>query len=220
MRIGVICEGHSDRAVITNILTGITSLDSSNIDPLRPSNLKDETDKALKRDANSFSTWSVVKEECEKRELIDGFLSFDGNDFVVIHLDSAEASEYGVQRGGDKINLRDQIIEKINSWLNKEMNDSILYAIAIEEMDAWILTIYEKADSTKSAKPKERLSKVLRKYEIDSTPTFNNYLVLSKVLSKTKELDNAKCLSYNHSLASFYEEVKSKVLPKLRVNNQ
>jgi hypothetical protein len=214
MKIGVISEGHSDRAVILNIVTGATGLDSSDIETLRPVYTKDETDKSLK-DPKSFSSWSVVKEECKNRELIDTFLSIEGQDFVIIHLDSAECADYGVQRSGDKLNLRDLIINEINSWLSIDLSGSILYAIAIEEIDAWVLTIYEKKDSTTSARPKERLSRELRKNKINSTQTFDNYLVISKILSKTKELERSKCLSYNHSLAAFYEEIKSKVLPKL-----
>lgn len=36
-------------------------------------------------------TWSVVKEECQIRQLIDRFLAFEGQKFVVTHIDSIKS---------------------------------------------------------------------------------------------------------------------------------
>jgi hypothetical protein len=218
MRIGIISEGHADRAVIENILVGLTGLDKSNIIALRPIYSLDETDKANK-DPMTFSSWSVVKEECEERELIDGFLAIEGQDFVVIHFDTAEADQYGVNRPAKSStycqDLRSLVIDEINSWLKEDISDQILYAIAIEEIDAWILTIYEKKDSTSSISPKEKLSRILARKGINSTSDYDNYLKLSKPLSKDKEIKKEKLLDYNCSLKAFFEEIKTKVIPKL-----
>jgi len=219
MKIGVISEGHADRAVITNIITGITGIDKSDIEAIRPIYNLDETDKAIVN-PKSFSTWSVVKEECVSRELIDGFLAFEGQDFVVIHIDSAEADQYGINRPDKKsesfcIELRDLIIQQINTWLNEDISDSILYAVAIEEIEAWILPIYDKNDSAKSAQPKEKLDRICGKAGLNSTSNYKNFLDLSKPLSKTREVQRGKYLSYNCSLNAFYKEVCEKVLPKI-----
>ncbi len=219
MRIGVISEGHADRAVIVNILIGFPGIDINDIEPLRPVYNLDETDKAL-INPQTFSTWSVVKNECERRELIDGFLAFEGQDFIVIHIDTAEADLYGINRPERNSEtyceeLRELVVQQINAWLNKDMSDEILYAVAIEETDAWILTIYEQKNSTTTATPKEKLSRVLGKKEINSTSNYANYLTISKPLSKNRDIKKGKFLSYNCSLKAFYEEVKVKVLPKL-----
>lgn len=221
MKIGVISEGHADRAVISNILVGITGIDINDIEPLRPIYNLDETDKAILNPQN-FSSWSVVKEECESKELLEGFLAFEGQDFVVIHMDSAESSEYGVNRPNmprsDEYceNLRNEIISQINSWFDDEtLHDKILYAIAIEEIDAWLLTIYDKNKSCSSATPKEKLSRVLRKNGINSTSNYDNYLSLSEDFSKPKKVRKGNFLSYNCSLNAFCQEVASKVLPNL-----
>jgi len=223
MKIGVISEGHADRAVITNIITGITGIDKSDIEAIRPIYNLDETDKAIVN-PKSFSTWSVVKEECVSRELIDGFLAFEGQDFVVIHLDSAEADQYGISRPEKNsesfcLELRGLIIEQINTWLNEDLSDSILYAIAIEEIEAWILPIFDKNDSVKSAQPKEKLDRICGKLGLDSTSNYANFLALSKPLSKTKEIRKGRFLSYNCSLNAFYEEVQEKVTPKIIVES-
>lgn len=219
MKIGVISEGHADRAVITNILTGLTGLDQSDIEAIRPIYNLDETDKALVNPL-TFSSWTVVKEECEKRELLDGFLAFEGQEFVVIHIDTAEAEQYGVKRPNKKDanyceNLRQLVIQEINTWLKDDLSSEILYAVAIEEIDAWLLTIYEQGDTTISTKPKEKLSRILNKKDINATSNYDNYLILSKPLSKKKEIERGKFLTYNCSLNAFFEEIKSKVLPKL-----
>ncbi len=219
MKIGVISEGHADRAVIQNIIAGLTGLDRNDIEAIRPIYTTDETDKAI-LNTKTFSTWSVVKEECEKRELIDGFLAFEGQDFVVIHIDTAEAEHYGIKRPEKKSptyceDLRALVVQQINSWLKKAMSNEILYAVAIEETDAWILTIYDPHDSTTSARPKEKLDFVLGKKEINSTSDYDNFLLISKPLSKDKEIRKGNFLSYNCSLNAFFEEVKTKVIPKL-----
>lgn len=219
MKIGVISEGHADRAVIENIIVGLTGLDRNDIEAIRPIYNTDETDKAL-ISTKTFSTWSVVKEECEKRELIDGFLAFEGQDFIVIHIDTAEAELYGILRPEKKSktyceDLRGLVIQQINKWLKQDLSAEILYAVAIEETDAWILTIYDQNDSTSSAKPKEKLSRVLGKKGIDSSSNYDNFLSISKPLSKEKQIKQGDFLSYNCSLNAFFEEVKSKVIPKL-----
>jgi hypothetical protein len=219
MRIGVISEGHADRAVITNIVIGITGIDLNDIEAIRPVYCYDETDKAL-LNVQTFSTWSVVKEECERRELIDGFLAFEGQDFVIIHIDTAEAEYYGITRPDKNSktycdDLRALVIKQINTWLKDDLSDSILYAVAIEETDAWILTIYDPNDSTTSAKPKEKLSRILGKKKINSTSNYDNFITISKPFAKSREIKKGNFLSYNCSLKAFFEEVKTKVMPKL-----
>lgn len=218
MRIGVLSEGHADRAVIVNLITGLTGLDVDDIEAIRPIDTYDETDKARK-DPKTFSSWTVVREECQTRELIDGFLSLQGNDFVAIHLDSAEADEYGVTRpikGPNYcIELRDLVITEMIKWFGEDISESILYAIAVEEIDAWLLTIHEPRDSTTSATPKEKFSRLMSKKGIDSTSDYANYLKLSKPFTKTREITRGKFLSYNCSLEAFYNEVREKVLPRL-----
>jgi hypothetical protein len=219
MKIGIISEGHSDRAVIVNIIVGLTGLDISNIEPLRPINNLDETDKA-RLDPRTFSSWSVVKNECETRGLIDGFLAFQDQDFVVIHIDTAEAEDYGISRPTKNLStycleLREIVVQQIQTWLGKDMSAEILHAVAIEEIDAWILAIYESRNSVSTAKPKEKLKKVLAKKDIDSSINYDNYLSLSRPFSKTKEITKGKFLTYNCSLNAFYLEVEAKVLPKI-----
>jgi len=214
MRIGIIAEGHSDRAVIENIIIGITGLDTSDFIPIRPQYDYDATDMAIKN-PNTFSNWSIVREECISRDKIEFFLGIEEQDFVVIHIDTAECSEYGVTRPvkGDNYCelLRAAVKDKIDEWLEGNFTEQILHAIAVEETDAWILAIYENVNSEKYSRPKEKLKKVLGKRRINSSTTYDNYLLLSELLSKPRAIKKGEYLLLNCSLRLFYEEVQTKV---------
>lgn len=224
MRIGIISEGHSDRAVIENIIVGITGLDPSNIVPIRPEYSLDATDMA-NIDPNTFSNWTLVKKECQDREKIDIFFSIEDQDFIVIHLDTAECEGYfatespeitAAQRPAKDnnycVNLRKLVVDEIDTWLGNNDIDKILHAVPVEEMDAWLLAIYDgRNDSSNSPNPKRRLQYILSHQELDSSVNYDNYLALSKPLSKVKKINRGGYLNNNCSLKLFYEEVKLKV---------
>jgi hypothetical protein len=215
MKIGVICEGHTDRAVISNILKGLKNIDSSQIIPLRPENNKDETDLAL-LPPDTFSNWPTVKWECEKREKIEKFFLFEGNDFVIIQIDADKSSEFGVQKPVVKDdnyadNVREAIIIKINEWLENNYLENILYAITIEETEAWVLTIYENRDSVRSADPKQRLQYKLNRLGVKLNQTHECFFNISEKFSKRKNFNTGNYLSYNHSLEAFCNEVEKKL---------
>ncbi|RLJ72510.1 hypothetical protein [Pedobacter alluvionis] len=221
MRIGVISEGHADRAVILNIIKGVTGLDDSDIKAILPIRALDETDKARLKAKEEFGGWSSVKNECEKRTLIDEFLSIEGQDFVVIHLDTAECHEYGVQRPNKKENgyskkVIELVIDQVNSWLGAISKNSFLYAIAVEETDAWILPIFESKDSSTIYKAKEKLATVLAKKDLNSKSDYNNFLILSKPFLNSRAVKRGKFLDYNYSLKAFVDEVQTKISPKLQ----
>ena len=223
MKIGIICEGHSDRAVITNILEGTIGFNSSDIIPLRPTDQLDETDKA-NLPSSYFSTWSLVKRECEDKQRINDFLSIEGQEFIVIHIDTAESAEYQINKPLNSSltyckDLRKATIEKINEWLKEtEPVNNFLYAVAIEEMDAWVLVIYENKNSSIRPNPKRRLEYILAKKNINTSPGYANYLILSKDFRKSKIISDAKLLSLNESLSDFCKEIRNKVLPFIELH--
>lgn len=214
MKIGVICEGHTDRAVIRNILKGLKGIDSSQIVALRPDNSLDETDLSLMT-ADNFSNWSLVKAECENQDKIDRFLSIEGHDFVIIHIDADCSDEYGVPKLVKNTDyaerMRSAIVDKINEWLSNSFKDQILYAVAIEETEAWILTIYDKKDSVQSADPKQKLKHKLSKMGIRYDQTHAGFYEISEKFSKSKYFKKDKFRSYNKSLDAFCQEVEEKL---------
>jgi hypothetical protein len=168
VKVAIYSEGPADSEVITNILKGALGIDRSDIKYDLPELDFDETDLQNQK-IGKFSSWSSVKQECETRKKINDFLNtFDTNRFIVIHLDTAERSDYGATKtvkGKDSVSysedLRKEIITTIHTWLKHNYTERIAYAIAIEETDAWVLTLANNisGDTAKIAKPKEKLSR-------------------------------------------------------------
>lgn len=216
MRIGVISEGHSDRAVIVNIISGLTGLDESDFQPLLPQYKFDATDTAAGR-GEVHGGWNAVKDECKSRTFIDEFLIQEDNEFIVIHFDTAESAQYGIlqpEKGPSySTELRTKIINQIKSWLDEDLTNSLLFAIAVEEIDAWILAIIENRDSTKTADAKRRLE-YKKGYKMGKLkPNYDLYLEFSKSFKNDNQKQINSYLVRNQSLSDFYQEVKEKILP-------
>lgn len=212
MRIAIIAEGAEDQAVIKNILRAF-DVDSSDIINVKPTLQKDENDKN-NPDNPTVGTLQGVKNACVGYEGVRyyferAFTFFDA-DFVVIHLDTAEidASEKGFTRPIKTNNenysteLRNKTIELIDSWLENNFNKQLLYAIAIEEIEAWCLAIYETNDSAKSANPKTKLNNIINKKNIKY-----DFDVISQDFRKAKKLQTF--LQYNQSLKDFVASIKT-----------
>jgi hypothetical protein len=151
MRIGIISEGAADIAVITNIVKGITGLDINDIVPIRPQ-LKFDNTHMAHLDPQSHGGWSLVKQECTDRNRIDQFLSLVDSKYVVIHLDAAEADQYGITVPPKDsvdycIQLRNLIVGQVNTWLENNYSENIIHAVAIQETEAWILVLYKRERS-------------------------------------------------------------------------
>lgn len=219
MKIGIIAEGHSDRAVIVNILEGVTGIDSSDIIPILPIYALDETDLANKS-KQEFGGWSAIKNECNSKEFIIPFYERLGDNFLVIHLDTAESAQYGIiQPNKDNHythELRKLIISQIIDWMNIDISDSLLFAIAVEEMDAWILTILEARDSSKTANAKKRLEYIKGFKPGKLKPDYDLYLEYSLPFKEDTAIKKNMFLTRNESLNVFCQEIIAKILPKIK----
>jgi len=235
IQIGIIAEGVSDIAVISNILMSL-GVENHQIKALRPQTRTDATDTHTQPE-KQHGGWRKVKEDCESGEPFHDFLNHIPDSCIVVHLDASESYDYQVQRPTDShqndsdyySKLRTVLIEKINSWLQQPFTDKLLYAIAIEETDAWVWTIYEDVNTIHHPKPKEELNDlffgskrniqkngktIVNKYQIRGGKNkFEFYDKISKpFFIKTDHLNSLyECLQYNTSLKEFVEEVKSKL---------
>lgn len=216
MKIGIIAEGHSDRAVIKNILQGITGIDGNDIIAILPIDALDETDLAnIPRE--QFGGWAAVRNECMQREFIDLFFERFGDNFMVIQIDTAESAQYGITQpkkdGTYTTEIRKLIIRKIIEWIGNDISENLLFAIAVEEIDAWILTILENRDSSLSADPKKRLERIKGFRPGRMKPNFELYCSYSDKLKFASDQEMASFRSRNQSLDLFCEEIAIKVLP-------
>jgi len=227
MYIGIIAEGKSDLAVIRNILKGKIQLDSSNMTFLQPELDFDETD-IHNMSKEQFSNWELVKQACvEKNKLVD-FFSVEEERYIILQIDTAEAEEinYEVERPEKRANpdysrvLRNNVIDKINEWLENQFNEQIFYAIAIEETEAWVLTIYtdQKRDTCKYNDPKDELYKVLNrklsKKDINKILKCDNELEKFDKLSQKfrRKKDLMRYVNLNESLKIFCDSLIIKIL--------
>jgi hypothetical protein len=225
MRIGIIAEGKADCAVITNILTAKLKINRDDITYIRPNLFNDETDLSPKKkfigmNPDDFSSWSLVKKECEERINFSKFFDYiDEERYMIVHLDTDTVGEFGITKPVKIGNvnyvelLRNLVIEKINEWLENDYVDKIKYAIAIEEIEAWILCIYLNTRNTsqfENVKKKliAHLNKHLSKKEKSSfiLDEFKKYLIWSGDMNKENRLN--QFLKNNKSLELFCNSLR------------
>ena len=225
MRTGIIAEGKSDLAVIFNILKGKLGIDRSDISPLVPELDYDETDLAQMR-IEQFSNWTIVKKRCE-----EGFVArrfFEGIDdqrFLVVHIDTAERFEIGFEvvepRKEDApkyvSQVREAVVMKLKEWLGENFNERTVFAVAVEETEAWLIPIFDTNVSETGfyPQPKERLLGLLnrpnalndrdrkRLFQMDE---FDKFGELSRPFRNRKELE--KYAERNESLKMFCDDLE------------
>ncbi len=242
-RIGIIAEGREDQGVLKNILRAF-GFDGSEIKLIRPSLGKDATDRHSdeqeKAENLSIGTFQGVKNAClgneeEKRPDFEyAFSTLDCSN-LVIHLDTAEIGKQDFvfkipEKAGNEnysSELRNGVIELINHWLDGKYENQLFYAIAIEEIESWVLTAFEKKDTTSFANPKQRLAKYCEKADLNykkfrlnpikQKDLFFEELTKAKKFHKKKELQ--KFSKNNQSLALFVESLKNKFVEARESNS-
>ncbi len=221
--IGIIAEGETDQVVIRNILIGL-GVDSDDIRYLRPENRKDLND-LIFEGGYKGGTLQGVKNDCLERTEFDIFFGVLDT-FIIIQLDTAECEDSGIgilrPPKLDNLNyaseLRQNAINKVNEWLDNRYEPRLLYAITIEEMESWILTIYlneganKNKDTISSINPKKKLQNELKRKNITNKGCIDAKAFFDKqtVDFKKKKTLNL-CISRNKSLQEFTESVKDKL---------
>jgi hypothetical protein len=100
-------------------------------------------------------------------------------------------------------------------WMQKEDDpEDIVFAIAVEEVEAWVLAIYDnnKGLTSDSANPKEKLRTLISKQgEKFQEGSFDYYRKISSDFSKKRKL--LSLMKKNPSLEAFYDEIIQKIKP-------
>ena len=222
MRIGIIAEGFADANVIKAIVKKLLGYDGADMRVLRPEEAFDETD----LQEMNFSNWQLVLESCKDGEFIGAFIdSLEGDAILIVHMDTAERGQVGYDvnepqrtKGVDYATyseqLRQNVIQKINALIAEPYREKVVYAIAIEETDAWLIPLFEnkKGDTASRVRAKETLAmlisadKKLKKAYVDTVHKSLDYGKLGKEL--TNDLKN--CRRRNRSLDLFCVDIESK----------
>ncbi len=222
MRAGIIAEWRGDLAVLRNVLEGWLGFARDEVRFLVPAYDLDNTDRHTMEEAQR-SNWLRVRDECQAAERIREFLALHADDdpLVVVHLDTAEASEVGfdVERPDRAAPdfaacLRDRVGARLDAWLPEDVVPRVRRAIAVEETDAWVLALFLDKETTALPRPKETLDRTLngpgspiererrRFFQLD---VFARYDRLTRDLRKRKTL--AVCAARNVSLRAFLDEL-------------
>ena len=219
MKIGIIAEGPADVKVIRGVLAALADVDGSDTISIRPDEQKDET----VLNERNFSTWSLVLEECRRESTLANFFdSVDEERYLVVQVDTAERGEEGYevvepQRTG-KVNwklysseLRENVIRKIETTIDVKYRKQILYAVCVEETDAWLIPLFEipRTDTASKVRPKEYLQGLIgdlkdRHKYVDTDKKNLNYASLGKLLKKKLN----ECRRGNESLNLFCADVE------------
>ena len=149
-----------------------------------------------------------------RERIFERFFIFPDQQFMVIHLDTAEIEQQNfaftkpLKKGNPDYctQLRNNVIDLINTWLDHQYSNQLLYAIAIEEIEAWCLTLYFSVDTAQSADPKSKFWKAANKTKIKGTTSLAD---LCKDFSRLKKLKSY--LPYNQSLKDFADSVEAAI---------
>ena len=224
MRIGIIAEGFADANVVKAVVKKLLGYDGSEMRVLRPEEAFDETD----LQAMNFSNWQLVFESCKDEDFLSAFFdSLDGEAMLIVHVDTAERGLAGYEvnepvrsKGIDYAAysevLRRNVMEKIRSLIAEPYRDRVVYAIAIEETDAWLIPLYENktGDTASHVRAKETLSRLISadkkrvKAFVDTDHKSLNYVKLGAALAK----DLKQCRKRNRSLDLFCVDIENRGL--------
>jgi hypothetical protein len=227
--ISIIAEGAEDVGVIKSILLAF-GYDGSEIIPIRPGLSKDATDKY--KDSQTIGTFQGVKNSCignnGKRLDFDRAFSLYDSTYMVIQLDTAEieAQDFKfikpLKQNNDNycLELRNSVIFIIDEWLEQNYKDKIFYAISIEELEAWCLTIFENKDTAKMVNVKgkwdvhlNRNNLTYRDLKCDPIKGKTQYFENITKKYKFNKLEKLKEFSKNnHSLKYFIQSLEEKLL--------
>jgi hypothetical protein len=222
--IGIISEGIEDQGVLKNILRAF-GFDGSEIRFIRPDLSKDASDRH--HNQASIGTFQGVKNACISRDDFERAFSVLACANMVVHLDTAEIDQQGVlssrpQKEGNptySTELRNAVINLVNTWLEGNYSDKLLYAISIEEIEiAWCLTCFETRDTAAFANAKDKLQRLLDRKNLSYRDLRLNPVTQQReyfeAITKEKDFHKPKKLKqyveYNQSLKDFILSVEER----------
>jgi hypothetical protein len=207
----LVTEGFSDQVVIAELLYSFFENGDLLIKGEQPN--EDETD----RDGGPPPAgWGNLKNHCSDPDFM---AHFSTTRFVVIQIDTDKSDEYGVSHRGPEgeislenlvENVRAKIIEWIGQAKYEKVADRIVFAVAVNEIECWLLPIYYSNNKAeKKAGCFNTLNEALKKQEkfYLNQKSSEYYEQIMKGYGKRKDL--LKLGPKNPSLAIFLQELDS-----------
>lgn len=216
---GLILEGRSDHAVIKRILLSFFQNPDLVINGIVPA--QDATDASI---SQLPTGWGNVRGHLQNE---DDFLSnFETTEYVVIQIDSDRSPEYGVphhhpteEREKTVEELVEDIILKLIEWIRpenyKEVKGRVIFAVAVHEIECWLLPIYfenKPASYGKTVNCINTLNTVLPAKEGFYIHEKNYHHYEQMALGYRKKKDLLRLGPRNPSLAIFLEKLEKVLL--------
>ena len=161
-----------------------------------------------------------------ERADLDEFFFIENNKNIIVHMDAAEIEHHDfpfqrpvkVGNADYSTEMRSSLIEVIKGWLGDEYDDEIAYAIAIEEIEAWVLTAFDTKDTSLIGDSKGKLGTILvkndftyKKLKLDPTKHKREYFeAITKKMKFYKLRELKKHCAKNRSLSDFVSELELK----------
>lgn len=226
--VGIISEGAEDFGVLKNIFRAF-GFDGSEIIAIRPTLSKDASDKH--NNQQTIGTFQGVKNACigtdGKCPDFDKFFTQIDAKYIVVQIDTAEIDRHDfpfvrpIKENNPNYSseLRTSAINLISNWLSNNYTEQLFYAISIEELEAWCLTIFENDDTTYLENLKSKLQNHLQRKnmtyrDLKCHPTKQKSAYFETFTAKYKfhKLTNLKQFAAkNQSLNDFIASIEEKL---------
>ena len=208
MDFGIIGEGNTDQTIIDSILQGFCNDKNLNPTWLQPT-------------PDTLGNWDKVFRYVQSDDFRQAFAQLD---FVVVHLDSDVFGSNNIDEK-HRINLsqtnpeetvgliRELLIQDIGLQIYEAISNRIIFAIAVDQTECWLLPIFfpnQKAKAKKTSGCISTLNEVMNDvhgFYID-TKDIGHYRTMSKPFLKKKDL--TKFGEINPSLSIFLTELEEK----------
>lgn len=210
---GLITEGVTDQAIISNILFGFFKNKDLLISPLQP--IFDETDKSRQYNLGGWGNMINYLRSDQFKQ------SFQYCDYQIIQIDTDICEDYGISKNEDGRPLSvNELIIKVEEYLisvigqfYENISERVIFAISVHMIECWLLTLYYVDDKRlKIAGCLNTLNQVLARkidYTIDpDNKDYKFYKEISKPYAKNKII--SKHFVHNPSLLIFWNKLELK----------
>lgn len=147
MRIGFICEGVTDLAVLENVFYGLFNEDDLDIIPLAPPPIN--YSKPIYERNDRLGGWERLKDHLTTSEFKK---DLNNHDYLIIQIDSDEAQHINfnvaidINKKGDHLNFINRIEDRLIEWINlssyinyEEHKHKIIFCVCVHSIECWIL---------------------------------------------------------------------------------
>ncbi len=200
----IVAEGYTDQLVLTAVLDGFYGDCDEGPDVVHEQPPLDATAEGRGYAAGG---WSLVVDYFREAKYLQ---ALQLNRYLVVHIDTDVAEEFGVARRGEGRPLdADELVQAVVANLcdrvplafREAIRPRLVFAIGVDEIECWLLPlVFDKSKKAKRAKTtgcREELDHELRKRKeptlgrSDGGKNPDAYRALSKALTKRKTLDEA-----------------------------